>query len=266
MSGNVGFAFALTVFAGLSTGLGSAIAFFFRRENKTFLSASLGFSTGVMVYISFVELFQVAREHLEQTLGDVYGNWIVVGSFFCGVVITALIDFFVPDYENPHELESVEKMEDGENDPRLNRLGIMSAFAIALHNFPEGMAVFAAALLNPAIGISVAVAIAIHNIPEGISISVPIYHATGSRKKAFWLSFLSGLAEPLGALVAYFFLRSFLNDTVFGILFAAVAGIMVFISLDQLLPAAKRFDKGHASVYGLVAGMAVMALSLLLGA
>ncbi|MDO8898827.1 MAG: ZIP family metal transporter, partial [Bacteroidales bacterium] len=141
---------------------------------------------------------------------------------------------------------------------------MFTALAIAIHNFPEGLATFTAALTDPALGVAIAVAIAIHNIPEGIAVSVPIYFATGNRKKAFWLSFSSGLAEPVGALVGFLILMPFLNPMVFGLLFALVAGIMVFISLDELLPAAEEYGEHHLSIYGLVAGMAVMAISLLL--
>ena len=144
------------------------------------------------------------------------------------------------------------------------RMGLFTALAIAIHNFPEGLATFAAALADPALGISTAIAIAIHNIPEGISVSVPIYYATGDRKKAFVYSFASGLSEPVGALLGYFVLRAYFSDTVFGVLFAGVGGIMVFISLDELLPTAKEYGEGHVAIYGLIAGMALMALSLLL--
>jgi ZIP family zinc transporter len=147
---------------------------------------------------------------------------------------------------------------------KLKRMGVLTALAIAIHNFPEGLATFSSALADPALGISIAVAIAIHNIPEGIAVSVPMYFATGSRAKAFWLSFSSGLAEPLGAVVGYFLLMPFFSELTFGLLFAAVAGIMVFISLDELLPTAREYDLGHKSVYAMVAGMMVMAASLLL--
>lgn len=144
------------------------------------------------------------------------------------------------------------------------RMGVLTALAIGIHNFPEGMATFVAALADPAIGVAITVAIAVHNIPEGISISIPVYFATGSKKKAFWLSFLSGASEPVGALIGYAILRPFFSETVFGILFASVAGIMVFVSLDELLPAAREYGEGHMAIYGLIGGMAVMALSLLL--
>jgi len=149
-------------------------------------------------------------------------------------------------------------------DARLMRMGLVTALAIGIHNFPEGLATFFGALSDPAIGIAITVAIAVHNIPEGISVSVPIYFATGSKRKAFWLSFLSGVSEPVGAVIGYTILRPFFSPTVFGVLFASVAGIMVFISLDELLPTAKEYGTGHIAIYGVVGGMAVMALSLLL--
>lgn len=263
MNDHLLYAFLLTLFAGLSTGIGSVIAFCFKRINKTFLSGALGFSAGVMVYVSFVEIFPKARDQISQDYSPVEATWITVLSFFAGLVIIAVIDALVPSYENPHEAHSPEEMNDA-RDPRLLRMGHFAALAIAVHNFPEGLVTFVATLSDITLGIPIAVAVALHNIPEGISISVPIYYATGSRKKAFWLSFLSGVSEPVGALMGYFLLRSFFSSVVFGGLFAAVAGIMVFISMDELFPTAKEYGKGHAAVYGLISGMAVMALSLLL--
>jgi len=261
------FAFGLTLLAGLCTGIGSALAFFARRTNTQFLSTSLGFSAGVMIYVSLVEIFQKSRVALEEALGAGRGYWATVAAFFAGIAIIALIDRLVPSFENPHELHTAEQMNDAqaaEKQRKLYRMGIFSALAIGIHNFPEGLATFASALKDPHLGIAIAVAIAIHNIPEGIAVSVPIYYATGSRKKAFAYSFLSGLAEPVGAAVGYGLLFAFFNDVVFGLLFASVAGIMVFISLDELLPTAEQYGKHHLCAYGLVAGMAVMALSLLL--
>jgi len=265
---NVMMAFALTLFAGLSTGIGSAIAFFAKKTNAKFLAVSLGFSAGVMIYISLVEIFQKARISLVSDNGDVLGNWYAVISFFGGIAIVGLIDKLVPEYENPHEIRSIEDMQINPNkkSKSLMRMGIMSALAIGIHNFPEGMATFTAGLANPEIAIPLAVAIAIHNIPEGIAVSVPIYYATGSKKKAFTLSFLSGLSEPVGALIGFVMIYYFtgMSETVFGVLFGSVAGIMVFISLDELLPTAQEYGKHHHAIYGLVAGMAVMAVSLLL--
>lgn len=267
------FAFGLTLLAGLSTGLGSALAFFTRRTNTRFLSVALGFSAGVMLYVSFVEILAKARQALTPDWGEAGGAWIATAAFFGGVVVIALIDRLVPGYENPHELHSIEEMDqaydslpknEAHDFARLRRVGVFTALAIGIHNFPEGLATFTAALTDPALGVAIAVAIAIHNIPEGIAVSVPLYFATGSRAKAFRYSFLSGLAEPVGAVVGYALLMPFFSPTLFGVLFASVAGIMVFISLDELLPAAREFGEPHLAIYGLVAGMAVMAVSLLL--
>ncbi len=265
MEENVLMAFGLTVFAGLATGIGSTLAFFTKRTNKAFLSVSLGFSAGVMIYVSFIEIFGKARESLVKVHGEVYGVWITVIAFFTGILVIGIIDRIIPSVKNPHEARGVEKMQSpASEEMRLMRMGTFTALAIGIHNFPEGLATFFGALSDPALGIAIAVAIAIHNIPEGISVSVPIYFATGSKKKAFWLSFLSGVSEPVGAVIGYTILRPFFSPTVFGLLFAAVAGIMVFISLDELLPTAKEYGEGHKAIYGIVCGMAVMALSLLL--
>lgn len=265
MSENVLLAFTLTFIAGLSTGIGSALAFFTKRTNKAFLSTALGFSAGVMIYVSLIEILAKAKDSLVGVHGEVSAAWITVGAFFAGILFIAIIDRIIPSYENPHEAHAIEEMQETvDQDSRLMRMGLFTALAIGIHNFPEGLATFFGTLSDPAIGIAITVAIAVHNIPEGISVSVPIYFATGSKKKAFWLSFLSGVSEPVGAIIGYTILKPFFSPTVFGLLFAAVAGIMVFISLDELLPTAKEYGKGHVAIYGLIVGMAVMALSLLL--
>ena len=267
MSENVLIAFGLTLFAGLSTGIGSALAFFAKRTNTKFLSIALGFSAGVMIYVSFVEIFFKAKNSLTAAFGEVRGTWLTVAAFFGGILLIGIIDKLIPSLENPHEIRNVEEMERSGGkvqDQKLLRMGLFTALAIAIHNFPEGLATFMAALSDPSLGISIAVAIAIHNIPEGISVSVPIYYATGSKKKAFYYSFLSGVSEPLGALIGYAIFYQYFSEFVFGLLFAMVAGIMVFISLDELLPSAQKYGEHHLSIYGLIAGMIVMALSLLL--
>jgi zinc transporter, ZIP family len=261
---NLWFAFGLTAFAGLATGIGSAMALLGGRTSTRFLSGALGFSTGVMLYVSFVEILPKGREALVEVHGLAAGSWLAVAAFFAGVLVIGLIDRLVPEAGNPHEPHHVEEMRKPTQNNALLRMGVFTAVAIAIHNFPEGLATFAAALADPALGISIAVAIAIHNIPEGIAIAVPVHAATGSRKKAFWLSFASGLAEPVGALIGWFLLRSLFGPTTFGVLFASVAGVMVFVSLDELLPTAKAYDTGHTAIYGLIAGMGVMAVSLLL--
>jgi len=296
---DIWFAFGLTVFAGMATGIGSVVAFTAKRTDYRFLSVATGFSAGVMLYVSFVEIFFKGVDALSAVYGDYWGHWVNAAAFFGGMLLIGVIDNLIPASENPHETHSEKETRPlhdpsapvpdfkvldkttkhelgmGEHDHRfrhkkLMRMGLFTALAIAIHNFPEGLATFLAALRDPAVGIAIALAVAIHNIPEGISVSVPIFYATGDRKKAFVYSFLSGLSEPLGAVIAYFFLRLFASDTgaipsqVMGVLFGGVAGIMVYISLDELLPTSRAYGKGHDSIYGLVAGMFVMALSLLL--
>ena len=261
MDSNILFALGLTLFAGLSTGFGSAIAFFAKRTNTKFLSTALGFSAGVMIYVSFVEIFPHAFESIK-TSGSQYAELMTVVAFFVGIAIIFAIDMLIPSAENPHEMRSVEDMKT-QKERKLKRMGLLMALSIAIHNFPEGMATFATAMVSPDIAIPIASAIAIHNIPEGIAISVPIFYATGSRKKAFWLSFASGMAEPLGGLVGYFILMHFLDAYVLGLLMAAVAGIMVFISVDELLPSAEKYGEHHLSIAGFVAGMGIMAFTLL---
>ena len=264
---SVAIAFGLTLFAGLATGIGSALAFFTKRTNTSFLSVALGFSAGVMIYVSMIEIFWKAKDALCTEWGEKGGYWATTAAFFAGIAVIALIDKLVPSFENPHEIHESGEMEDtskADEFKKLHRMGLFTALAIAIHNFPEGLATFAAALKDPGLGVAIAVAIAIHNIPEGIAVSVPIYYATGSRKKAFFYSFLSGLSEPVGALIGFFVLWQFMNNITFGLLFASVAGIMVYISLDELLPSAEKYGQHHLCIYGLISGMAVMAISLLL--
>jgi ZIP family zinc transporter len=291
-------ALGLTAMAGMATGIGSMIAFTAKRTNYRFLSVATGFSAGVMLYVSFVEIFFKGAESLSECYGNSVGNWINVASFFGGMLLIGLIDNLIPSAKNPHEIHSETETrplhdpsasipdfqpattgpaqregfhDHGRDHRKLMRMGLFTALAIAIHNFPEGLATFLAALEFPNLGVAIAVAIALHNIPEGISVSVPIFYATGSRRKAFFYSALSGLAEPIGAGIGYLAIRFFfvgasggIPSEIMGVLFGAVAGIMVYISLDELLPTSKAYGKGHDSVYGLVAGMVVMALSLLL--
>ncbi len=282
---NVIFAFSLTLLAGLSTGIGSVIAFFSKNQSPRLLSVLLGFSAGVMLYVSMIEIFPQALAAITADLGERGGQWVTALSFFGGIAVIALIDLLVPSEVNPHEaprfrlpalpwlgrsraqeaaeLEREASPQDAKQQ-RLLRMGVVTAIAIAVHNFPEGFATFLSGLQDPKLAIPIAVAIALHNIPEGIAVSAPIYYATGSRRKALWWSFASGLAEPLGAVIGYLVLRPFLSDTLFGIAFASVAGIMVYISLDELLPTAEEYGEHHLAIGGVVAGMAVMAVSLLL--
>jgi zinc transporter, ZIP family len=296
---NVLIALGLTVLAGMATGIGSAIAFFAKKNNYRFLSISTGFSAGVMLYVSFVEIFFKGLDTLVAQYGERLGSWINTASFFGGILLIGIIDKLIPAAENPHEVHSESEKayvkdpsapdphtgEPNDSPPdreiglhdhspehtRLMRMGLFTALAIAIHNFPEGLATFLAALHDPTLGIAIAFAIALHNIPEGISVSVPIFYATGNRKKAFILSFLSGLSEPVGAITVYLVLRFFwgwqtalIPQSFMAIMFGGVAGIMVYISLDELLPTSRAYGKGHDCIIGLVTGMLVMALSLLL--
>ena len=254
MNSSIAFPLLLTLLAGLATGIGSAIAFFAHRTNVRFLSFSLGLSAGVMIYVSFVELFAESQTLLTAQWGATAGVSATVACFFGGILLIGVIDRLVPSFENPHEMHSVEEMNRRPHDRKLMRMGLMTALVIGIHNFPEGIATFMSAIDNPTLGIAIAAAIAV---------SVPIYYATGSRRKAFLLSLSSGLAEPVGALLAYAVLLPFLSPTLLGCLFGFVAGIMVFISLDELLPAAEEYGEHHISIYGVVTGMALMAVSLI---
>lgn len=254
-------AFLLTLIAGLSTGFGSLISLIAKRTNTNFLSFSLGLSAGVMIYVSFMEMLPQAYQQFSETFGEKTGNLYMMAGFFGGIALIALIDFIIPEASNPHEIHGVEEMK---GNTRLKHTGIITAITIAIHNFPEGIATFMSALNSLEIAIPITVAIAIHNIPEGIAVAVPIYHATGSRKKAFWYSFSSGLAEPVGALIAYFFLLPFWSPALDAFVLSAISGIMVFISLDELLPTAEKYGKHHLSIIGLVIGMIIMGFSLFL--
>ena len=264
MNSSIAFPLLLTLLAGLATGIGSAIAFFAHRTNVRFLSFSLGLSAGVMIYVSFVELFQQANTTLSAEWGAHTGVIVTVASFFAGILLIGVIDRLVPSFENPHEMHSVEEMNRRPHDRKLMRMGLMTALVIGIHNFPEGIATFMSAIDNPTLGIAIAAAIAIHNIPEGIAVSVPIYQATGNRSKALVYSLVSGLAEPAGALVGALFLLPFWTPMLNGYILAAVAGIMVYISFDELLPGAHQHGHHHIAITGVITGLAVMAASLLL--
>ncbi|EAJ7141822.1 zinc transporter ZupT [Campylobacter jejuni] len=276
-------AMLLTLFAGFSTAIGSIIAFFSRKDDLRVLSLGLGFSAGVMIYISFMEILPTALKDFKNHYDSHWAELLGLACFFGGILISLLIDKLIPEDVNPHEpkedlseLKICPLPQKGQNPPKfhpgeklhqintkaLKRTGIFTALAIAIHNFPEGFATFISSLDNLTLGVAIAIAVAIHNIPEGLAVSLPIYHATGDKKKAFIYSALSGFAEPLGAFVGALILLPFIGDLTLAISFAVIAGIMIFISLDELLPAAKTYDKAHDSLYGLIVGMAIMALSL----
>lgn len=264
-------AVGLTLFAGLATAIGGMVAFYSRRTNTRFLAISLGFSAGVMIYVSMLEILGKAKGILIDSLGERAGSWATAMAFFGGMIFISIIDKFIPSFEeSPGATQTVSQAkESGATCPnaytrKLLRMGLFTALAVGIHNFPEGFITFFSTLRDPVLGLSIATAVAIHNIPEGIAVAVPIYYATGSRKQAFLWALASGVAEPLGALLGYLLLSRFLNEVVYGAIFAGVAGIMVYISFDQLLPASREYGDHHLSMLGLFSGMAVMALSLLL--
>lgn len=261
-------ALSLTLVAGLSTGIGGLLSMFQKRSSSRFLCTSLGFSAGVMVYLSFVEILPESMIFLQHSVTEQSSEVIAVISFFVGVLIIGMIDRFVPSRDNPHEIPNVIKMidhtYDGTVDHRLMRTGMFSAIAIAIHNIPEGLATFSSFMADPHIGVSIAIAIAIHNIPEGIAVAVPIYFATGNRKKSLLIATLSGLSEMLGAFLGLAWFSVTNTNFMVGIVLAATAGIMVYISFDELLPTAERYGEHHLAIYGVVGGMFVMAVSLLL--
>lgn len=289
---DVAFALGLSLLAGGSTAIGSALVLFDKASSDRVLAGGLGFSAGVMIFVSFVELLGDAAETLGAVLGAREGQALAFAAFFGGVLLIALIDRLVPEPGNPHEMKNTHVRHpegcthrtgtwaevtaererpklpteggEGHKRQRMMRVGMLSALAIAIHNFPEGLATFASALHDEDLGVAIAVAVGIHNIPEGIAVSIPMLHATGSRRKAFLLSAASGLAEPLGAVLGWLVLAQLFGPFTTGVMLAAVAGIMVFISIDQLLPAAEEFGEHHIATYGLVSGMVVMAGSLLL--
>ncbi len=264
-------AFLLTLFAGLATAFGAIIAFWGGSKNTKVLSIGLGFSAGVMIYVSFVEILVKSQDAFTLKYGEIFGESLGLLAFFIGIAISFIIDQLIPDNINPHHSLDVENAIDSDDTKAikrhrasLSRMGLFTAIAIALHNFPEGFATFISALNNMTTGISIAIAIAIHNIPEGLAVALPVYHATGNRKKAFFYAFGSGLAEPIGAIIGFLILVPMMGDLTLGITFGVVAGIMVYISFDELLPAARVYGNDHTTIFGLVVGMIVMATSLII--
>ena len=270
-------ALILTLIAGAATGIGGALVLFKKKISSNFLAGALGLSAGVMIFISLAELFPEAQAMISD-IGLSHGEAFVLIAFFVGMGIITLIDFTIPEYENPHEASglslsdktaAVGVLEHTGNEKALHRLGLMSALAIAVHNFPEGIATFIGALNDPEMGAGLTFAIAIHNIPEGIAVAIPIYYATKSKGKALLYATLSGLSEVVGAalclaITAIFGIELTGGSPAFPLVLSAVAGIMIYISLDELLPTAEKYGKHHIAIAGVVGGMALMGISLLI--
>lgn len=260
MVANVKLALLLSLFAGLATVLGGCLTFFIKRTNIKALSIGLGFSAGVMIFLSFSEILKSSTVMLSKYF-PVHANWVVFAGFLFGMIVAILIDYFIPDHIE--EDLFCEQKQCGHHH-RIKRAGLLTAIAISVHNFPEGMATFFVTTQNVTLGVSVAIAIALHNIPEGIAVALPIYHSTGKKRLAIWYTFLSGISEPIGALIGLFALQYFLPQITVGFLFAAVAGIMIYISFDTLLPLSREYGDGHYSVFGIMSGIFFIWVSLLL--
>lgn len=255
-------AFAVTTAAGLATALGSVLALVSRTPSPRLLAFGLAFAAGAMVYVSLAEILVKSTDAFTAVVGERLGFAYGTLAFMGGLVLIAVIDRLLP---NPHEgLRTDDPDFAAMDQQRLRRLALLAMVAITAHNLPEGLATFFAMLDNPGVGLPLAMAIAIHNIPEGVSIAIPVYYATGRKRDAVLAALLSGLAEPVGALIGFAILAPLMSQMVFGAVFGVIAGIMVFLAMDELLPAAKRYAQGHETVYGLVGGMAALALSLVL--
>lgn len=256
-------AFAVCAGAALATMLGGLVVLMAKQPSPKLLSFGLAFAGGAMVYVSLVEIFIKSQASFSQVYDAKMGYTAATLAFFAGVVMLILLDRAIPHPHGSMQLND-NRLDDAVKRAQLNRMGLLTALAITAHNFPEGLATFFATYDNPVVGMPLALAIAVHNIPEGVSIAIPIYVATGSRNKALIACGLSALAEPAGALLGYLVLAPFLSPWIYGAVFGVIAGVMVFLALDELLPAAKRYAEGHQTVYGMISGMVVMAISLVL--
>lgn len=264
MTKEVLLSFGLTTLVGLTMGIGGILSFFINEKNKKFFSLSLSFAAGIMIYAAFMAILPEGMHHLEEYMGE-NGKYLGLLGFFGGMLFIAIMEKWIHKHGGHHghshgeEDHDHDQEEDGQH---LSKLGLMSAVAIGIHNLPEGLTIFTTALNDIAVAIPIAIAIVIHNIPLGIAIAVPIYYSTGSKRKALIYTFLVGLCQPLGALLGYALFSNLDTGIFFGILYTVVSGIMIFISLDELLPSSQREDDHHISVYGAIGGMLVMALSL----
>jgi zinc transporter, ZIP family len=258
---NYKIALLMTFLAGLATVLGGCFTFFIKRTNIRALSVGLGFSAGVMIFLSFTEILKNANLMLLKFFPHKSEIMVLLG-FALGIIVAILIDYFIPDHIEEDLFSNEENCTHSHH--RIKRAGLLTAIAISVHNFPEGMATFFVSTQNLTLGFSVAIAIAIHNIPEGIAVALPIYHATGKKRLAIWYTFLSGISEPIGAILALIALHYFLPQAAIGFLFASVAGIMVYISFDTILPLSRDYGDGHYSVFGIISGIFFIWTSLLM--
>lgn len=269
-------ALMFSTIAGLSTVIGGLVTFFIKGNSLKFLSFGLGLSAGVMLFVSLADLYPQASEMINSQLG-INNAWLAVLCFALGMLSAILIDFFIPDHIQESmftkQIDANEAHKDStdcaqnENAEitigKIKRAGLLTAIVVALHNFPEGLATFSLASQDVALGLGIVFAIAIHNIPEGMAISIPVYQATHSKRKAFLYSFLSGMAEPVGGAFGFIIIKLLFPNLCIGLLFALVAGIMTYISLDTLLPLSRDYDTGHYSISGVVFGLVIMGIAII---
>ncbi|EQC34249.1 hypothetical protein SDRG_08451 [Saprolegnia diclina VS20] len=298
----VGIAFALTWAAAFATCLGGLIIFsasMVKMASAKNLSIALALAGGVMIFISLVEIFKKAVEQFMAGNANAAGEcdptcegnaWVYTNiAFAIGAGIIYLLDALVhrlsPDLKDEIDVADLSRLEQvvdghvplstpldcekdtlaGKEKAAMNRTGILTAIALAIHNLPEGIATYTAAVHDLKVGATLAIGIALHNIPEGIAVATPVYFATGNRWKAFLWACGSSLAEPLGAILAFFILGDGLNPSLEGAMFGLVAGMMVTLSIKELIPSAVKFyPDGHAVSVAILGGMGLMSLSLIL--
>ena len=250
-------ALLISFLAGLATSIGGILTFFIKRDNMKALALGLSFSAGVMLCISFMDILPEAINWLGGIYGEKKGGILAIVFLLVGIMIAGLIDYLIPDHVTDAMILDNHRT-------KLKRVGLLAALAIAVHNFPEGIATFMTGLKSISLSIPIAGAIALHNIPEGISVALPIYNATGKKRKAFFWASLSGMAEPLGAIIGFFLLRNYLNDFTFGAMFGIIAGIMIYLALDEMLPLSHEYSDGHHCIVGVTLGIVIMAFSTIL--
>jgi len=247
-------ALSISIIAGMATLLGALIIFLTKGKSEKMVTFSLAFAAGVMLSVSFSDLLPEARLFLSTSRGNTFGVLYMNFFMIVGILIAAGIDYFVPHEEYNEQLHDKPHQ-------NLFRVGFISMLAVGLHNFPEGVAVFMASLSDLTLGASVAVAITMHNIPEGVAVAMPIYFATGNKKEALKYTFYTGVAEPVGALLAFLVLRPYINDFLLGAIFAIVAGIMLYIAIEELIPSSRQYGFNRLALLGTFVGICLMPLS-----
>ena len=244
------YAFMLSTLAGLSTLIGFIPVLLHLKNEKTIILTSLAFASGVMICVSLTDLIPESFQLLTSIFKG-FPALLFLLIFICiGVIASMLIDKFLPKNDNKTITNK-----------KLYRLGLVSMLAIIMHNIPEGIATFLSSTTNSRLGFSLALAISFHNIPEGISIAIPIYFSTKSKRKAFFYTLLSGLSEPLGALIAYLFLANHINNFMMSIIFAIIAGIMMHISIYELLNESLQYKKKFLTFIFFIIGFLFMMAS-----